>query len=65
MSAHRVPGRVADELHVDLEEIDRQVLEVAEPAVARTEVVEGEFASEGTQPVREVAGRGVVLDQQR
>src|SRR3954469_6844686 len=60
-----VDGRVADELAVDLQVVERQVLEVVERAEARTEVVEGEAAAEVGQAGREVLGARDVGDRDR
>src|SRR3954451_12061604 len=45
----RVAGEVAHELAVDLEEVHRQVFEVAEGANPRPEVVQREAAAEAAQ----------------
>ena len=46
VGAGRVRREVAHELDVDLEEVERELLEVGEAAVAGAEVVEGELAAE-------------------
>ena len=62
---HLAVGRagleVAHELDVDLEVVDRQVLEVGEAAVAGAEVVEREAAAERCQPLGQRAGLVDVL----
>jgi len=47
--------QVADELAVDLDEVDRKVAQVVDGAEAAAEVVEGHAAAEGAQSAREAA----------
>jgi hypothetical protein len=65
VAAGRVGREVADELDVDLQEVERQLLEVGEAAVARAEVVERELAAEVVQVLGERARGGLVRDQRR
>src|ERR1044072_6418622 len=51
-----IVGDVAHELAVDLEEVHRQVLEVAERAHARAEIVQREAATQRGQGVHEADG---------
>ncbi len=50
----RVVDHVADELAVDLQVIDRQVLEVGKRRQAAAEIIEGELAAEFLQGLHEV-----------
>src|ERR1051325_8541232 len=52
-AAEGIVGDVAHELAVDLEEVHRQVLEVAERAHARAEIVQREAATQRAQGVHE------------
>ena len=52
---------MAHELHVDLQVVDRQVLQVGEAAVAGAEVVEREAAAERRQPLGQPRGLADVL----
>src|SRR5208283_766065 len=54
-----------DEGPVDLEVVDREVLEVAEGGEARAEIVEGEGKALVLEAPDEARGRGVVLDRGR
>ena len=58
-----VGGAVADELAVDLDEVEGQVLEVVEGAEARAEVVQGEAAAELAELLGEAARGGDVVDR--
>ena len=60
-----VLGEAADELAVDLEVVERQVLEVVEGAEAGAEVVEGEPAAQAAQPLGEAPGPLDVHDRRR
>ena len=51
-------GGVLDELAVDLDVVERQVLEVVEGPEAGAEVVEREPAAEVAQVLRRTLGRG-------
>ena len=55
----------ADELAVDLDDVERQVLEVGERAEAGAEVVEGEAAAELGEPLGEAARLLEVADRRR
>jgi hypothetical protein len=55
-------AQVTDELDVDLQVIDRELLEVGEPAVARAEVVESDLAAELVQRGDEPAADRLVAD---
>src|ERR1043165_3890768 len=58
-----IVGDVAHELAVDLEEVHRQVLEVAERAHARAEIVQREAATQRAQGVYEADGVREVVDR--
>src|ERR1051326_533801 len=58
-----IVGDVAHELAVDLEEVHRQVLEVAERAHARAEIVQREAATQRAQGVHEADGVREVVDR--
>ena len=61
-----VGAAVADELAVDLEVVERQVLEVVERAEAGAEVVEREAAAEvGETARRSAAARGMLATADR
>ena len=63
VAARVVVGQVVDELDVDLEEVDSELLEVGEAAVAGPEVVERDLAAELAQPGHERATGLLVGDE--
>jgi DNA-binding transcriptional LysR family regulator len=63
VTAGLVARQLADELDVDLQEVDRQALEVGEPAVAGPEVVERDPAAEVAHRVQEALGDRLVAQE--
>jgi hypothetical protein len=58
-----VPGEIADELAVDLEVVERQMLEIMERAEARSEIVQGEGAPQAGKLLSKTAGLRDVPDR--